>query len=230
MAGCRATTSVVALALCRTASMKTHVYVDGFNLYYCAVKDTAYKWLNIDVLCRTLLPENEIVKIKYFTARVKPRPGDPSQHTRQDIYLRALRTVPHLEIHFEKFLSHTVTMPLADPPARGTRFAQVIKTEEKGSDVNIATHMLADGFRGEYKVAILITNDSDLLEPIRLIRNELNLTVGILNPERNRKRWSKQLQQHADFMKPIRQGALVASQFSDPLIDSRGRFTKPSAW
>ena len=35
--------------------MKTWVYVDGFNLYFGAVKGTLYKWLDIHTLC-SLLP------------------------------------------------------------------------------------------------------------------------------------------------------------------------------
>lgn len=31
-------------------SMKTFVYVDAFNLYYGAVKDTPYKWLDLRAL------------------------------------------------------------------------------------------------------------------------------------------------------------------------------------
>jgi hypothetical protein len=27
--------------------MRTSIYIDGFNLYYGAVKDTPYKWLNL---------------------------------------------------------------------------------------------------------------------------------------------------------------------------------------
>ena len=48
--------------------MNTYVYVDGFNLYYGAVKGTPYKWLNIFDLCQRLLRKNTILKIKYFTA------------------------------------------------------------------------------------------------------------------------------------------------------------------
>jgi hypothetical protein len=48
------------------------VYVDGFNLYYGAVKDTPYKWLDIRKLCELLLPEFSVGRIKYFTARVSP--------------------------------------------------------------------------------------------------------------------------------------------------------------
>ena len=55
----------------------TNVYVDGFNLYYGTTKGTPYKWLDIGHLCRLLHPNNSINRIKYFTARVSTRPGDP---------------------------------------------------------------------------------------------------------------------------------------------------------
>lgn len=75
--------------------METYVYVDGFNLYYGAVKDTPYKWLDPARLCQNLLkPRDRIRKIKYFTARVSARPSDPGQPQRQDVFLRALRTIP----------------------------------------------------------------------------------------------------------------------------------------
>ena len=47
-------------------------------------------------------------------------------------------------------------------------YIEVIKTEEKGSDVNLATHLLYDGFRNDYDIAVVISNDSDLLEPIKI--------------------------------------------------------------
>ena len=48
--------------------MRTYVYIDGFNLYYGAVKDTPGKWLDLVALCREILPGKDIRKIKYFTA------------------------------------------------------------------------------------------------------------------------------------------------------------------
>ncbi len=76
-------------------------------------------------------------------------------------------------------------MPLASPPSGGPRFAQVTKMEEKGSDVNIATYMLADAFRKDCDQLIVITNDSDLAEPVRIINKELRIPVGIFNPQTN---------------------------------------------
>jgi uncharacterized LabA/DUF88 family protein len=207
---------------------RTYVYIDGFNLYYGAVKGTSFKWLNVRRLCELLLPDSRIDKVKYFTARVSARKDDPDKPTRQQMYLRALRTLPDLEIIYGSFLSHDVQMPLAEPVPGGPRFAKVIKTEEKGSDVNIAAQLINDAFKGLFDLAVLVTNDSDLTEPIRIVRRELNLEVGILNPHEQTP--SQMLLKHASFMKQIRHGALAASQLPEVLNDAKGTFHKPRAW
>lgn len=204
------------------------VYIDGFNLYYGAVKDTPYKWLNLRQMCSLLLPDHQVGKIKYFTARVSARHDDPQKPTRQQIYLRALQTLPDLDVIFGRFLAHDVMMPLAQPTPAGPRFVKVIKTEEKGSDVNIAAHLINDGYKRSYESAVIVTNDSDLLEPIRIVRSELGLPVGILNPHKNPT--SRVLAQHASFVRQIRQGVLAACQFPNVLSDSHGTFHKPSGW
>ena len=76
-------------------------------------------------------------------------------------------------------------MALVVPPGQPQEYARVIKTEEKGSDVNLATHLLHDAHIGRFDVAVVISNDSDLLEPIKIVREQLHKRVGILNPHRN---------------------------------------------
>ena len=114
--------------------MKTYVFVDAFNLYYGCLRKTPYRWLNLAELCHVMLPDHDVQRIKYFTALVGPRRGDPGQPARQQLYLRALTTLPLVEIHFGHHLTHVVSMPLANPPVIGPRYARVIKTEEKGSE------------------------------------------------------------------------------------------------
>ncbi|MCY4109159.1 MAG: NYN domain-containing protein [Chloroflexi bacterium] len=208
--------------------MRTNVYVDGFNLYYGAVKDTPYKWLDLAQLCRLLLPGNQINRIRYFTALVKSRPKDPGQQQRQQTYLRALQTIPNLSIHYGHFLSSRVRMPIANPPTKGPRTVEVVKTEEKGSDVNLASLMLVDGFRGDYEAAVMISNDSDLQLPIQIVRSDLALEVGVLNPEPPKRSWV--LSKACGFYKPIRAGVLEASQFPSILRDAGGTITKPKTW
>jgi hypothetical protein len=208
--------------------MKTIVYIDGFNLYYGTLKGTPYKWLNVLLLCQLLLPKNQILKVKYFTALSKARLNDPDQPNRQQIYLRALRTIPNPEIIYGHFLEHEVMIPQAGNPSGKPKQVRVIKTEEKGSDVNIAAHMLSDGYRGAYQVAILLSNDSDLVEPVKMIRSELMLPVGVLNPCPANP--SHELRKYASFVKPIRKGILAASQFPSIMTDKTGKFHKPSVW
>jgi hypothetical protein len=62
---------------------------------------------------------------------VSARPNDPDQPTRQQLYLRALRTVPGVSVHLGHFLSHEVTMALAVGPGQSQQYVRVIKTEKK---------------------------------------------------------------------------------------------------
>jgi hypothetical protein len=115
--------------------MATNVYVDAFNLYYGSLKGTPYRWLDLGALCARLLPKDRINRIGYFTATVSARPDNPDAPQRQQVYLRALETIPGLSIHYGHYLTHVTRMPLANPPQRGARTVEVVKTEEKGSDV-----------------------------------------------------------------------------------------------
>ena len=179
-------------------------------------------------MCQLLLPNNTINEIKYFTANVTARPGDPGQPLRQQIYLRALETIPNLSIIRGTFLTNNVRMlKVGHPPDQQTSYVEVVKTEEKGSDVNLATHLLYDACKGNYECAAVVSKDSDLLEPIRIVRQELGLTVGLLNPG---KRVSMALLPHVDFIKQIRRGVLMASQFPKELQDVKGRFRRPATW
>ena len=95
--------------------MSTNVYIDAFNLYYGCLKGTPYRWLDLDLLCRLLLPSYAVNRIRYFTAIVESRPGDPGQQQRQQAYLRALLTIPNQSIHFGSFLTNAVRLPLVEP-------------------------------------------------------------------------------------------------------------------
>ncbi len=112
--------------------MKITVYIDGFNLYYGCLKDTSYRWLDVDKMCRLRFPNDEIVKIKYFTAPIKlgMNHNDPDRPMRQQIYLRALNTLPNVKIIEGTFLRHKVSMKLVNKEG----YALVYKHEEKGTD------------------------------------------------------------------------------------------------
>lgn len=202
------------------------VYIDGFNLYYRALKGTKYKWLDLEKLCAQLLPKLNILKIKYFTARIKSRPGDPNQPLRQELYLRALRTLPTVEIYYGRFLSKTSTFPLA-PVTHPPQYVRVSHAEEKMSDVNLASHLLLDGFDNAYDVAAVISSDTDFITPYKFVRNRFHKQIWILKPD---KKPSVALRASVDAIKPIRKGSLASSQLPSVLHDSAGRIHKPNLW
>jgi hypothetical protein len=212
---------------------RTNVYVDGFNLFYGALKGkgAGVKWLDLAAVCRRLLPENDVRRIRYFTARVSGRVDDQQLPDRQAAYLRALATLPEVSVHLGEFKVTHPRMARHDPDAPpGSRpdMVTVIKTEEKGSDVNIATYLILDACRRDCEVAVVVTNDSDLREPIRLARQELGLPVGVINPHPPVRR-SRSLD--AAFFRQLRGGVLTTCQFPDVLTDADGRrIRKPRDW
>jgi len=219
--------------------MITNIYVDTFNLYYGLLKGSPYRWLDLQKLCQTELPTNQINRIRCFSARVISRPGDPDQRNRQNAYFRALETTPGLTLHLGHFLESEVSMRRVTPDAQGNKYALVRKTEEKGSDVNLASYLLLDGFNKDYEVAVVITNDSDLAEPIRLVRQELKLRVLVLHPCKvgdpargiAAGRVSVELRRASIKSIVIKEASLAASQFPATLQDAQGRtITKPPNW
>lgn len=105
--------------------------------------------------------------------------------------------------------------------------AFVIEREEKGSDVNLASYLLLDGFQRDYDVAVVVTNDSDLAEPIRLTKEALGLRVEIVNP---RKHTAADLQGIADSYSEIREWMLRDAQFPPEIPDEHGMIRKPERW
>lgn len=209
-------------------NVRTIVYVDGFNLYYGALKGTPYKWVDLHALFTNLLSShNNIVGIKYFTARVSNTPSDPDKANHQEAYIRALKkTCPILQVHYGQFTTHNVKAKLLTP-INGTRYAEVIRTSEKGSDVNLAVHLLNDAWIDGYDCAVMVSGDSDLAESIRLVKTfHARKKVGLITM--GKRGTSKELVKEVDFVKYMSTAALASSQLPSPIPDSNLR--KPADW
>ncbi len=209
--------------------MITNLYVDGFNLYNRAVKNTPFKWLDLRKLAATLFPGDDIQRICYFTALVRSRPNDPTQTERQATYLRALGTLPGLEVHLGEFRERIKHRPLASPKPGRPAYVRIRDTEEKGSDVNLATRLLVGGFTGDYEQAVVVSNDSDLAAPIRYVNNDLGLRVVVVNPD-SKTSTHNDLVQSATYVKRLWKSHLRKSQLPPTITDAHGVITKPVAW
>ena len=258
------------------ADVRTRVYVDGFNLYYGALRGTPFKWLDPIRLSALVLPRACVVdKLLYFTAHVSGI-SDPGAPARQHTYLSALHTLPEVEVHFGSFLAKTVwrpltnlpvanrrieapepvtlpagnhavagpdrqTLPVGNYPARGGRrkrrrkvsaplrnalIAEFHAMEEKGSDVNLAAHLLNDAWKGLFDAAAVISNDTDLVTPIRMVTVEQGKPVFIVCPGR----WqvASKLREAASNVRHMRPAMLEAAQFLDRLPGTA--IVKPAGW
>ncbi len=206
---------------------RTIVYVDGFNFYYGCVRGTPWKWLNLQSFFQSLLDpaKNDIQRIKYFTARVQPTPGDPNVNVRQDSYFRALAVAcPLVEFHYGHFLRHKVRLERVTPPPPTV---EVWKNEEKGSDVNLAVSMLDDCWRNRYDCAVVVSNDSDLALALSLVRAK-GKTIGLVTPGAPTRKPSAELRKHSSFSRLIRKHHLLTNQLPDPIPGTT--ISKPPRW
>ena len=254
--------------------MRTNVYVDGFNLYYGALKRTPFKWLDLVKLAELLLPDgHHINRLRYFTARVSgiANPGAPA---RQHQYLQALGTLPEVRVHMGRFLAKTawrpltnlpiadraieattrVTFPVGDYPVEGGQtlpvghypapgtgkkkrrktsnpapdavVAEVHTLEEKGSDVNLGAYLLNDAWKGSFDAAMVISNDTDLVTPIRMVTVEQGKTVFVVCP--GRWQMAPQLRHVASRVRHVRRGMLRDAQF--PASIPGTSITRPGRW
>ena len=211
------------MSIVRERRLIANLYIDGFNLYYRALKDTPFRWLDLRKLAETLFPQDAINRVCYFTAR----PGNPAQ--RQQAYLRALATLPGFDAYYGVFRSGVKRRPLAEPVAGLPSQVLVRDSEEKGSDVNLATRLLVDGFNGEYEQAVVVSNDGDFAGAMRYVRDDLGLRVTLVNPD-PRNASPMQLADAATYVKRLWKSHLRRSLFPDTLRDDVGVITKPSGW
>lgn len=235
--------------------MRAVFYVDGFNFYYLRTKKQPhFKWLNMKSLADTIVPAGTSVhKVNYYTAPVSGK-VDPDAPRRQQALMSAFRTVPEIEVFNGSFMYSEKWSKLIHPP-KGKIIHQtegeaenyiwnmpppdvvyVAKAEEKGSDVNLGVHLVRDAFLDRYDIAYVITNDTDLVEPIRIVSQEIGKLVCIVAPNRpdrhsHRPIPSPSLAAVSTSVHYIDDAELAASQFP-VTIPRHGKkpITKPPSW
>ena len=176
-----------------------------------------------------LFPEDTIQRVSYFTARINARPEDPTQPQRQQAYLRALSTLPGFEVYYGAFRFRTRLRRLAKPIPGMPAHVLVRDSEEKGSDVNLATRLLVDGFNRQYQQAVVVSNDADFSGAMQYVRDHLGLRVTLVNPDQ-RNTSPRNLSGAATYVKRLRKSHLRRSQLPERLTDAVGTITKPPNW
>ncbi len=217
------------------------VYIDGFNLYYGLLKGTGYRWLDLEGLFDDLLPSYEVIGIRYFTARVKQaaNPSEPNAPERQKAYLNALRSLKRVQVIEGSFMIHKsyarrryrATWLGFIPVPRWLRDRHIIpiwKVEEKGSDVNLGAYLVLDAAKSASDLQVLVTSDSDLAEPVRIVTREFNQDIALCFPHGTRSRALDGLPHRFNLW--ISTGALARHQLPNPTTVGKASYFKPGSW
>jgi len=203
------------------------VYIDGFNLYYGAVKSTpALKWLDLERFCKLLRPNDDVQAVKYFTALING-PTKPNQ----EAYLRALATTPLVSVILGKFKDKNVRCGVTTCTHLASKRFKV--PEEKRTDVNIAISMLDDCYQDLCDHLILFSGDSDLVPAVSLIRLRFAAkTVTVYVPSNNPIRGAAvELRLAATKHRNLPLSLLPNAQFPDAIPDGGGGIiNRPAAW
>lgn len=199
-------------------------YIDGFNLYF-GLRDRqlkAHYWLDLVGLTQSLLkPEQCLVAVHYFTARIRATPGNRQDAKRQSTYLDALQTRDMLQIHYGHYLYKNMRCFNCG--------SQWEAHEEKMTDVNIATRMIVDAYEDRYDTALLVSADSDLVTPVREIRERFpeKRIVAAMPPARS----SKNLRKAVNASFQIGEANIRKNQLPERIETLSGFILKrPATW
>lgn len=202
------------------------IYIDGFNLYYGSLKGGPHRWLDIEKYFTRVRQDDDVQVIRYFTALV----SDAAGRARQLAYLRALATLPKVQVHFGKFKQKKIECKV--PPCAHTGPRRFTSFEEKRTDVNIAIWMLDDAYQGLCERAVVVSGDSDLVPALTAVRNRcpaIELIVYV--PARDVTRGAAVEMRHAaDKNRTLPLAPLAHCQLPSPLTDSSGTILKPVGW
>jgi uncharacterized LabA/DUF88 family protein len=216
--------------------MKTIVYVDGLNLYYAALRGTAFKWLDLYALFRDSILDTdaEVEQVRYYTAPVKGSSSDdPASPQRQQRYLRALKAYRgnHVEIVQGFIARKTPFLRLVNSSKNyvGIARAQVFHFIEKQTDVNLAADLISDAWHGRSRQAVVCSNDSDLVGALAAVRRDHpEVILGLVAPVRESSHVSRELSNLATWCKVLSPAHLASSQLPERIPGTQ--LNRPDRW
>lgn len=231
-------------------ALRTRVYIDGYNLYYGCLKRSLYKWLDPRALVECILPtilyqqDGQAARyrfrtpaIKYFTAPILEAFANSQDSTACQAHYHAA-----LEGQLQEQLQ--IIKGYHDArPARAHRWEEgksarecdkidIWKLEEKQSDVALALHAYSDSIRNEVDQIIVVTNDTDFVPAVRMIRDHTAVTIGLIAPIREgRGTVNAGIEKHTHWTrKHILDEEFARSQLPHMVRCKSGVIHKPITW
>jgi uncharacterized LabA/DUF88 family protein len=210
-------------------SKPANVYIDGFNLYFGALKHRPqFKWLDLNNFAQTLQPHREIGQVYYFTADIHREHDFDEAPARQAAYLKVLAD-SGVEIVKGHFSHRQKNLRLVGESGPESKLASVWQYEEKGSDVNLASYLLRDVYVSNLTHAVIVSGDSDLSNALKFA-SEAGTHISLAIPDRHENGSSK-LKAVAHYVQFVKSSQLESSQFPHAVILNSGReIIRPKGW
>jgi 6-hydroxy-3-succinoylpyridine 3-monooxygenase len=233
-----------------TQALRTRIYVDGYNLYYGCLKGSRYKWLDLwqvfdHVLRSIFLEENgspvkfelQPLAIKYFTAPILRNFARAEDSVSSQVqYHRALAnhrkaTIEIIEGYYDAKPARAHVF-IKGKPAVACEKMEIWKLEEKESDVSLALHAYSDAVRDEVDHVVIVTNDTDIVPAMRMIRLHSTATIGLIVPAREQlRRVNADLKRLAHWTRDhILESELDAAQLPNTVRLGNQTVHKPASW
>jgi 6-hydroxy-3-succinoylpyridine 3-monooxygenase len=235
--------------------LRARIYIDGYNFYYGCLRGTPYKWLDLlPLFAKHILPSALVrdsqgrcrqsillasPSIKFFTAKIIESVARASDSvSSQARYHTALRKVHGSQIELiegyyavNKMKVKVVDADQPNRPPRECREIQAWKVEEKQSDVSLALQAYHDAITGQIDHAVIVTNDTDIVPALDMIRTHINVLIGVVVPTTDQRRPpNTDLVKLAHWKREhINASELAACQLPR-VIPGRKATTKPESW
>jgi len=198
-------------------------FIDGFNVYHSIDSKPhlhRHKWLNIKGLCEAFVPSShELVSIDYFTAYSEWNQDKVARH--------------RILVEIYRDLGVNVILGKFKYKTRRCRICheEYEIPEEKRTDVNIATRLIAAAHGDTFDTAYLMSGDSDLVSAVEYVREGLKKRVVLIIPVGRKAGELTRACGGNDFRRKIKEKHLKNNQLPDPYISSTGKhYECPDTW
>jgi uncharacterized LabA/DUF88 family protein len=202
------------------------------------LRKSKLKWLDLYALFNdhVLDDKAKLLEVRYYTAPVLGRMSDDPQSTqRQRQYIQALKRMhtTGLTVIEGRIVASTPFQRLVTPIPEAPHLekVQVYDFNEKKTDVNLASDMIAGAWTNAYDQAVLCSNDSDLEGALATIRkHHPKIRLGLVAPIRgdDHRKISKDLSVYADWAKILSPVHLANAQLPERIAHTA--LKKPESW
>jgi 6-hydroxy-3-succinoylpyridine 3-monooxygenase len=232
------------LSIYEGKSLRTRIYLDGYNFYYGCLKRTEYKWLDPIALFLQIVQTSQsdlfdfvVPTVKYFTSPILAKFAKAADSiSRQTQYHHALQgylgeSIQIVQGYYSAERARAYLYEKGKAPI-ASELKEVWKLVEKQTDVALALSAYSDAVRNEVDQVVFVTNDTDVVPALDFIRRDTKVKIGLVVPTRYLERTvNTDLAQRVDWVRShIPDFELAAAQLPSMIKVAGNAIHKPLSW